>query len=337
MQAIEISAPGPASVLHPCERPQPQPQPGEVLIRVRAAGVNRPDVAQRLGHYPAPAGASDLPGLEVAGEIVGGDLAHADNRYGFKEGDRVCALLQGGGYAEYATAPLATCLAAPKGLTDIEAAALPETFFTVWSNVFERGQLGRGEGALNGREETLLVQGGSSGIGVTAIQLARAFGHRVFATAGSDEKCRACEQLGAERGINYRNEDFVEVVKTLTKGRGVDVILDMVAGDYVPRELKALADGGRILIIALLGGSPAQVPFAELMMRRLTITGSTLRPRPLAFKQAIAARLHEHVWPLLESGKIKPVIHRVFPAADAAAAHELMESSQHIGKIMLSW
>ena len=343
MQAIEISAPGPASVLQLCERPQPQPQAGEVLIRVRAAGVNRPDVAQRLGHYPAPAGASDLPGLEVAGEIVGGDLAHADNRFGFKPGDRVCALLQGGGYAEYAAAPLATCLPVPKGLSDIEAAALPETFFTVWSNVFERGQLGRGEGALknctieNGRDETLLVQGGSSGIGVTAIQLARAFGHRVFATAGSEEKCRACEQLGAERGINYRDEDFVEVVKALTNGRGVDVILDMVAGDYVPRELKALADGGRILIIALLGGSRAQVPFAELMMRRLTITGSTLRPRPLAFKQAIATQLHEKVWPLLESGNIKPVIHRVFPAAEAAAAHELMESSQHIGKIMLTW
>jgi len=337
MQAIEISAPGPASVLQLCERPQPQPQAGDVLIRVRAAGVNRPDVAQRLGHYPAPAGASDLPGLEVAGEIVGGDLAHADNRFGFKPGDRVCALLQGGGYAEYAAAPLATCLPVPKGFSDIEAAALPETFFTVWSNVFERGQLGRGEGAQSGRDETLLVQGGSSGIGVTAIQLARAFGHRVFATAGSDEKCRACEQLGAERGINYRDEDFVEVVKTLTESRGVDVILDMVAGDYVPRELKALADGGRILIIALLGGSRAQVPFAELMMRRLTITGSTLRPRPLAFKQAIAAALHAKVWPLLENGTIKPVIYRVFPAAQAAAAHELMESSQHIGKIMLTW
>lgn len=337
MQAIEISAPGPASVLQLCERQQPQPQAGEVLIRVRAAGVNRPDVAQRLGHYPAPAGASDLPGLEVAGEIVGGDLAHADNRFDFKPGDRVCALLQGGGYAEYAAAPLATCLPVPKGLSDIEAAALPETFFTVWSNVFERGQLGRGEGALSGHDETLLVQGGSSGIGVTAIQLARAFGHRVFATAGSEEKCRACEQLGAERGINYRDEDFVEVVKALTNGRGADVILDMVAGDYVPRELKALADGGRILIIALLGGSRAQVPFAELMMRRLTITGSTLRPRPLAFKQAIATQLYEKVWPLLESGNIKPVIHRVFPAANAAAAHELMESSQHIGKIMLTW
>lgn len=334
MYAIEISAPGPSSVLRLCERPQPQARAGEVLIRVRAAGVNRPDVAQRLGHYPPPSGASDLPGLEVAGEIVAGDLGHSDNRFQFKLGDRVCALLQGGGYAEYAVAPLATCLPVPKGLSDIEAAAIPETFFTVWSNVFERGQLGRGEG---GCRETLLVQGGSSGIGVTAIQLARAFGHRVFATAGTDEKCRACEQLGAERAINYRSEDFVDVAKQLTDGRGVDVILDMVAGDYVPRELKALADGGRIVIIALLGGSRAQVPFAELMMRRLTITGSTLRPRPLSFKQQIAEQLHEKIWPLLESGTVKPIIHHVFSAAQAADAHTLMESSQHIGKIMLAW
>lgn len=316
------------------ERPQPQAGVGEVLIRVRAAGVNRPDVAQRLGHYPAPQGASDLPGLEVAGEIVSGDFAHADNRFQFNAGDRVCALLQGGGYAEYAVAPLETCLPVPEKFSDIEAAAIPETFFTVWSNVFERGQLGRGEG---GKHETLLVQGGSSGIGVTAIQLARVFGHRVFATAGTDDKCRACEQLGAERAINYRSEDFVEVAKQLTDGRGVDVILDMVAGDYVPRELKALADGGRIVIIALLGGSRAQVPFAELMMRRLTITGSTLRPRPLAFKQAIAAQLHEKVWPLLENGSVRPIIHQVFPAAQASAAHALMESSQHVGKIMLTW
>lgn len=334
MQAIHISQPGPASVLQLTQRPQPIPQPGEVLIRVRAAGVNRPDVAQRLGHYPPPKGASDLPGLEVAGEIVDGDLTHAGNIWQLRRGDRVCALLQGGGYAEYAVAPLATCLPVPKGYSDIEAAALPETFFTVWSNVFQRGQLGRGEG---GAVETLLVQGGSSGIGVTAIQLARAFGHRVFATAGSDEKCRACEALGAERAINYRSEDFVDVVKTLTEGRGVDVILDMVAGDYVPRELKALADGGRLLIIALLGGSRAQIPLAEILMRRLTITGSTLRPRPLAFKQAIAQQLKEHVWPLLERGEIRPVIHEVFPAEQAAAAHALMESSEHIGKIMLTW
>jgi NADPH2:quinone reductase len=334
MRAIEISQPGGPEVLRLTERPQPQPGAGEVLIRVRAAGVNRPDVAQRLGHYPPPKGASDLPGLEVAGEILSGDLTHADNRFQFKAGDRICALLPGGGYAEYAVAPLATCLPVPRGFSDIEAAAIPETFFTVWSNVFERGQLGRGE---NGKDETLLVQGGSSGIGVTAIQLARAFGHRVFATAGTDDKCRACEQLGAERAINYRSEDFVEVAKQLTNNRGVDVILDMVAGDYVPRELKALADGGRLVIIALLGGSRAQVPFAELMMRRLTITGSTLRPRPLAFKQAIAAQLHEKVWPLLENGTIKPIIHQVFPAAQAADAHALMESSQHVGKIVLVW
>lgn len=334
MQVIEISQPGGPDVLRLAERPQPQAGAGEVLIRVRAAGVNRPDVAQRLGHYPAPQGASDLPGLEVAGEIVSGDFAHADNHFQFKAGDRVCALLQGGGYAEYAVAPLATCLPVPEKFSDIEAAAIPETFFTVWSNVFERGQLGRGEG---GKHETLLVQGGSSGIGVTAIQLARVFGHRVFATAGTDDKCRACEQLGAERAINYRSEDFVEVAKQLTDGRGVDVILDMVAGDYVPRELKTLADGGRIVIIALLGGSRAQVPFAELMMRRLTITGSTLRPRPLAFKQAIAAQLHEKVWPLLENGSVRPIIHQVFPAAQASAAHALMESSQHVGKIMLTW
>jgi NADPH2:quinone reductase len=334
MKAIEISQPGAADVLRLTERPQPEPKAGEVLIRVRAAGINRPDVTQRLGHYPAPPGASDLPGLEIAGEIVGGDLAHADNRLQLKIGDRVCALLQGGGYAEYATAAIAVCLPVPKDFSDIEAAALPETFFTVWSNVFERARL-----AVNadGEPETLLVQGGSSGIGVTAIQLAKAFGHRVFVTAGSDEKCRACEAFGAERAINYNSEDFVDVIKQLTAGRGVDVILDMVAGDYLPREIKALADDGRIAIIGLLGGSRTQLPLAEILMRRLTISGATLRPRPLAFKQKIAMALHEQVWPLLESGAIKPVIHQVFPAPQAAAAHTLMESSQHIGKIVLQW
>ncbi|MET0377563.1 MAG: NAD(P)H-quinone oxidoreductase [Spongiibacteraceae bacterium] len=334
MKAIEITQPGAPEVLQLTERPQPQPQAGEVLIRVAAAGINRPDVAQRLGHYPAPAGASDLPGLEVAGEIVGGDLAHADNRLNLKIGDRVCALLQGGGYAEYATAAIALCLPVPKNFSDVEAAALPETFFTVWSNVFQRALLGID---ANGRRETLLVQGGSSGIGVTAIQLAKAFGHRVFVTAGNAEKCRACETLGAERAINYHAEDFVDVVRQLTDGRGVDVILDMVAGDYLPREVKALADDGRIAVIALLGGSRTQLSMSEILLRRLTITGATLRPRPLAYKQKIAGQLYEHVWPLLDSAVIKPVIHQVFPASAAAAAHTLMESSTHIGKIILQW
>jgi NADPH2:quinone reductase len=339
MKAIEISQPGAPDVLRLTERAPPQPRAGEVLIRVRAAGINRPDVAQRLGHYPPPPGASDLPGLEVAGEIVGGDLTHADNRLQLKIGDRVCALLQGGGYAEYATAAIALCLPTPPNFSDVEAAALPETLFTVWSNVFERARLGV-KPSPDGRgdvRETLLVQGGSSGIGVTAIQLATAFGHRVFVTAGSDEKCRACETFGAERAINYKTEDFVDVVKQLTDGRGVDVILDMVAGDYLPREIKALADDGRIAIIALLGGSRTQLPLAEILLRRLTISGATLRPRPLAFKQQIAMQLHDKVWPLLASGSIRPVIHQIFPAHDAAAAHALMESSQHIGKIVLQW
>lgn len=334
MKAIEITQPGAPEVLQLTERPQPQPKPGEVLIRVAAAGINRPDVMQRLGQYPAPAGASDLPGLEVAGEIVGGDLAHADNWLNLKIGDRVCALIQGGGYAEYATASVALCLPVPKNFSDAEAAALPETFFTVWSNVFERAHLNVKE---NGERETLLVQGGSSGIGVTAIQLAKAFGHRVFVTAGSDEKCRACESFGAERAINYKTEDFVAEVKQLTNGRGVDVILDMVAGDYLPREIKALADDGRIVIIGLLGGPRMQLSVTEILLRRLTITGATLRPRPVAYKKQIAEALYEHVWPLLESGVIKPIIHQQFPAADAAGAHTLMESSQHVGKIVLTW
>jgi NADPH2:quinone reductase len=270
-----------------------------------------------------PPGASDLPGLEVAGEIVDGELSGT----GFAKGDMVCALVQGGGYAEYCAAPVRQCLPVPKGLSAVEAASLPETFFTVWSNVFDRAQLAPGE--------TLLVQGGTSGIGVTAIQLAAALGHRVFATAGSDEKCRACEQLGAERGINYRTEDFVEVVKSATEGKGVDVILDMVAGDYVAREIKCLADDGRIVIIALLGGAKGTVDMSHVLRRRLTITGSTLRPRPVEFKAAIADRLRERVWPLLESGRIKPVIYRSFPLEQAAQAHELMESSAHVGKIML--
>ncbi|MFZ5512655.1 MAG: NAD(P)H-quinone oxidoreductase [Pseudomonadota bacterium] len=323
MRAIEIRTPGGPEVLVPATRPLPQLQPGEVLIRVAAAGINRPDVLQRTGHYPVPPGASDLPGLEVAGTIVAGDVGDS----GFTLGDQVCALVQGGGYAEYCAAPVRQCLPVPRGLTLVQAASLPETFFTVWSNVFDRARLAEGE--------TLLVQGGTSGIGVTAIQMAKALGHRVFATAGSDEKCRACERLGAERGINYRSEDFVQVVKDATGGRGVDVILDMVAGDYVPRELAALADDGRLVLIAFLGGAKATVDFGQVMRRRLTITGSTLRPRSVEFKHAIARQLRERIWPLLEAGAIKPVIHATFPLEQAAEAHRLMESGTHIGKIVL--
>lgn len=334
MRAIEISTPGGPEVLKQVERPMPVPGEGEVLIKVAASGVNRPDVFQRAGHYPPPRGASDLPGLEIAGEIVDGDLGSQANRWGFRKGDRICALVTGGGYAEFATVPLLQCLPIPGELSDIEAASLPENYFTVWSNVMDRAMLGRGEG---GDDEVLLVQGGTSGIGVTAVQLASALGYRVFATAGNDEKCRAVESLGAERGINYRTEDFVEVVKELTRGHGADVVLDMVAGDYVPREISAMADGGRLVLIATLGGAKAEVPLAEIMRRRLTITGSTLRPRPIAFKAAIAAQLRERVWPLLASGKIRPVIFKTFAAEHAADAHALMESSTHIGKIMLAW
>jgi NADPH2:quinone reductase len=323
MRAIEITQPGKPEVLQLCERPLPTPGAGEVLIKVHAAGINRPDVLQRLGHYPVPPGASDLPGLEVAGEIVDGDLAGS----ALRKGDMVCALVQGGGYAEYCVAPVGQCLPIPKGLGPLEAASLPETFFTVWSNVFDRAALAAGE--------TLLVQGGTSGIGVTAIQLAAALGHRVFATAGSDDKCRACESLGAERGINYRDEDFVAVVKELTAGKGVDVVLDMVAGDYVAREIDCLADDGRIALIALLGGARANLDLGQVLRRRLSISGSTLRPRPVAFKAAIARKLLARVWPLLEQGKIKPVIFKTFPLEQAAQAHALMESSTHVGKIVL--
>jgi NADPH2:quinone reductase len=324
MRAVEITANGGPEVLQLCEYPKPSLKPGEVLIKVHAAGVNRPDVLQRKGHYPVPPGASDLPGLEIAGEIVEGDVQGSD----FHLGDMVCALVQGGGYAEYCAAPVRQCLPIPKGLSPVEAASLPETFFTVWSNVFERARLAFGE--------TLLVQGGTSGIGVTAIQIATALGHRVFATAGSDEKCRACEALGAERGINYRTEDFADVVKAATGGKGVDVILDMVAGDYVGREINCLADDGRLAIIAVQGGGNASLDMAQVLRRRLTITASTLRPRSIEFKEAIAAALHARIWPLIESGKIKPVIYKVFPLEEAAQAHALMESSTHVGKIMLS-
>ena len=324
MRAIEIIHPGGPEVLKLCERPMPVIKAGEVLIKVHAAGVNRPDVLQRTGNYPVPPGASDIPGLEVAGEIIDGDLTGS----AFKKGDMVCALVQGGGYAEYCAAPIAQCLPVPKGLSALEAASLPETFFTVYSNLFERAKLSG--------DETLLVQGGTSGIGVTAIQMARAFGHKVWATAGSDDKCRSCEALGAERGINYKTEDFVEVVKAATDGKGVDVIIDMVAGDYVGREINCLADDGRLVIIALLGGASGKVDFGHIMRRRLTVTGSTLRPRPVAFKQMIADKLSQKVWPLIESGKIKPVIFKTFSLEQAEQAHALMETSTHVGKIMLT-
>ena len=323
MKAVEITQPGPPDVLQFCERPLPQLKPGEVLIKVHAAGVNRPDVIQRMGHYPVPSGASDLPGLEIAGEIVDGDLTGSH----FRKGDLVCALVQGGGYAEYCAAAARQCLPVPKGLSAVEAASLPETFFTVWSNVFDRAH-------LTG-QETFLVQGGTSGIGVAAIQIAAALGHKVFATAGSDEKCSACVSLGAARAINYRTEDFVEIIKAETNGKGVDVILDMVGGVYVAREIECLADDGRLAIIALLGGSKAAVDLGQVLRRRLTITGSTLRPRSVDFKAAIAASLQAKVWPLIEAGRIKPVVYKVFPLHEAAQAHVLMETSTHIGKIVL--
>ena len=323
MRAVAISQPGPADVLQIAERPMPQYKAGELLIKVHAAGINRPDVLQRLGKYAPPAGASDLPGLEVAGEVVDGDFSNT----ALKKGDLVCALVQGGGYAEYCAAPSGQCLPLPKGLTALEGASLPENFFTVWSNVFDRCALADGE--------TLLVQGGTSGIGVAAIQLAAALGHRVFATAGSDEKARACEALGAERGINYRTEDFVAVIKELTAGKGVDVILDMVGGDYLPREIACLADDGRIGLIAVQGGTKAELDLGALLRRRLTVTGSTLRPRSVAFKAAIAHHLRTTVWPLIEAGKIKPVIYQTFPLEQASEAHALMEASTHVGKIML--
>ena len=323
-RVVEITAPGKPEVLQERSRALPVPKRGEVLIKVAAAGVNRPDVLQRLGKYPVPPGASDLPGLEVAGTLV----AIGEGVTQWKVGDRVCALTAGGGYAEYCIAPASNCLPIPKGLDFVQAASLPETYFTVWSNVFDRGGLKPGE--------TFLVQGGSSGIGVAAIQIVRAMGHRVFATAGSAEKCAACEKLGAERAINYKTEDFVEVVKSLTEGKGVDVILDMVAGDYVPRELNALADDGRLVLIATLGGSKATIDLMEVMRRRLHLTGSTLRPRSVEFKADIARKLREKVWPLLESGKIKPVIHATFPLDEAARAHEMMEAGAHIGKIVLT-
>ncbi len=328
MQAVEIAEFGPPEGLRLAERARPRPGAGELLIRVAASGVNRPDVIQRKGHYAPPAGVSDLPGLEVAGVVESGDAA-AMAQAGIGVGDRVCALVAGGGYAEYCVAPVGQCLPVPQGLSDVEAASLPETFFTVWSNVFDRAHLQSGE--------TLLVQGGSSGIGVTAIQLARARGATVIVTAGSDEKCAACLALGAHHAINYQAQDFVAEVQRITQGRGVDVVLDMVAGSYVAREVECLAEDGRIVIIAVQGGVKAEFNAALVLRKRLTITGSTLRPRPVAFKAAIAQALREQVWPLLASGAVKPIIHSTFAAADAAQAHALMESNQHIGKIVLRW
>lgn len=328
MQAVEISAFGAPEVLRLTERPVPVAGAGEVLIRVRASGVNRPDVLQRSGAYPPPPGASDLPGLEVAGVIESGDEA-AMAQAGFKRGDRVCALVAGGGYAELCVAPVGQCLPVPAGFDDVQAAALPETFFTVWSNVFDRGHLQPGE--------TLLVQGGTSGIGVTAIQLGKAFGATVIATAGSDDKCAACLGLGSDHAINYRTQDFSAVARALTGGQGVNVILDMVAGDYVSREVECLAEDGRLVIIAVQGGVQSAFNAGLVLRRRLHITGSTLRPRPVAFKTAIARSLCEKVWPLLEEGRVRPVIHSTFGAARAAEAHALMETNQHIGKIVLTW
>ena len=323
MRAIEIAKPGGPEVLRLAQRRVPVAAAGEVLIEVATAGVNRPDVLQRKGGYAPPPGASDIPGLEVAGTII----ALGAQVTGWKIGDEVCALITGGGYAEFVNAPAVQCLPVPGGLTLEQAASLPETFFTVWINVFQRSGLKN--------DESLLIQGGSSGIGVTAIQMARAFGHRVFVTAGTAEKCAQCEELGATRAINYRTEDFVAVIKDLTAGRGVDVILDMVGGDYVPRELACLADDGRLSLIAFLGGSKTSLDMTDILRRRLTITGSTLRPRPIEVKAGIARALREKVWPLIESGKIRPVIYRTFALDDAAAAHALMESSEHVGKIML--
>jgi NADPH2:quinone reductase len=328
MQVIEIASSGGPDVLRLAERPVPVAGAGELCIRVHASGVNRPDVLQRAGHYPAPPGASDILGLEVAGVIVDGDLA-AMALAGLKVGDRVCALVAGGGYAQYCVAPVAQTLPIPHGLTDIQAASLPETYFTVWSNVFDRGALQVGE--------TLLVQGGSSGIGVAAIQLAKARGAVVIVTAGSDAKCAACLALGADYAINYKTHDFQSEVLRLTEGRGANVVLDMVAGDYVAKELGCMAEDGRLVIIAVQGGVKSEINAGWVLRRRLTITGSTLRARSVAFKQAIAQACLKHVWPLMDAGRIKPVVHSVFAAMHVARAHTLMESNQHVGKIVLSW
>jgi len=324
MRAVEISKPGAADVLRLADVAKPAPKANEIVVKVAAAGVNRPDVLQRMGNYPVPAGASPLPGLEIAGEVVeAGSAAKL-----WKPGDKVCALANGGGYAEYCAVPETQALPVPKNLSMAEAASLPETFFTVWGNVYDRGRLAPGE--------TLLVQGGTSGIGVTAIQMGAATGNRVFATAGSDEKVAACLRLGAQRAFNYRTQDWVAEVRAATDGQGVDVILDMVGGDYVPRELKCLAEEGRLVFIAYLRGPRTELDIDAVMRRRLTITGSTLRPRSAEFKGYVARNLREKIWPLIEAGRIKPQVYRTFALAEAAEAHRLMESSQHIGKIVLT-
>ena len=325
MRVVEISTPGGPEVLRVAERPRPVPGPGEVLIQVAAAGINRPDVMQRQGSYPPPPGASDIPGLEIAGKVVAVGLGVNYT----KIGDAVCALVTGGGYATYCVAPEPQCLPVPKGFSMVEAAAMPETFFTVWHNVFERGRLVAGE--------SILIHGGSSGIGTVAIQLAKAFGaSAIFATAGSRDKCHACEKLGATRGIDYKHEDFVAVIKQATSNRGVDVILDMIGGDYVQKNLSILAVEGRHVSIATQGGVVAQVNFGPIMGKRLTLTGSGLRPRSVAEKGAMAASLKQKVWPLLDAGKVKPVINKTFPLAEAGEAHRLLETSSHIGKIVLT-
>jgi NADPH2:quinone reductase len=324
MTVVEIAAPGGPEQLKTARRPVPKPASGEVLVRVAAAGVNRPDVMQRQGRYPPPPGASDLPGLEIAGEIV----ALGAGVSGLKVGDRVTALLPGGGYAEYAAAAAPLCLPIPEGLNMVEAAALPETFFTVWTNLFDRGGCKAGE--------AVLIHGGTSGIGTTAIQLAAAWGARVFATAGSEEKARACERFGAARGIDYRTEDFVEVIRQETAGRGVDVILDLVGGSYLARNLEAAAVEGRLVVISLIGGARAEINLLTIMSKRLTLTGSTLRARTVAQKAAVAEALHRNVWPLLSAGRVRPIIHATFPLAEASEAHRLMETSTHIGKIVLT-
>jgi putative PIG3 family NAD(P)H quinone oxidoreductase len=323
MTVIEIAEPGGPEVLVPAKRRLNPPGPGEVLIRVAAAGVNRPDVLQRQGAYPPPKGVTDIPGLEVAGTIA----ALGPGVSGFRVGDEVCALVSGGGYAEYCPAPAGQCLPIPVSLSMVEAAALPETFFTVWANVVDRAALKP--------EEILLVHGGASGIGTAAIQIARVLGARVFVTAGTDEKCRACKALGAETAINYRSQDFVAAIKELTEGRGVNVILDMVGGDYIQRDIDVLAADGRLVFIAFLKGVRAEVNFLPVMLKRLTITGSTLRPRPVAEKAAIAKALRRFIWPQIEAGRIKSVVHATFPLAQASEAHRLMESGTHTGKIVL--
>ena len=323
MKAIEIINKGSAGYLELADREIPVPKKGEVLVRVHAAGINRPDVLQRIGRYVVPKGAPDIPGLEIAGEIIGGDVEGSQ----FKFGDMVCALVQGGGYAEYCTAPVNLCLPIPKGLTPVEAASLPETSFTVWSNVFDLGRL-KGN-------ETLLIQAGASGIGVTAIQMAKAMGHRVFATARTEDKCRACEKLGAERCINSTTENFAEYIKVATNDTGVDVILDIIGAAVLDKEIDCLADEGRLVLIAYLGGRLGTVDLAQIVHRQLMVTGSTLRPRSNEFKADIARNLQKHIWPLIDEGKIKPVIYKVFPLEEAMQAQKLMQSNTHFGKIVL--